>query len=63
MCSCCIKGILLRQVIIEILHNEGILLLYSALLGDMEDARILFNEIATNKIIMIDINKNNLLYF
>jgi hypothetical protein len=47
----------------EIVHKELQLLLNSALLGDIEFARILFIEIATNKTIISDINKDNLLYF
>lgn len=61
----CIDGILSIQVIMEFVHKE-VKLLYSALLIDVEFARILFNELATNKIIIIvDINndKDNLLYF
>ena len=47
----------------EIVQKELKLLWNSALLGDIEFARILFNEIATNKTIISDINKDNLLYF
>jgi len=61
----CIDGILSIQAIMEIVHKE-LNLLYSILLIDVELARILFNELATNKTIIMDINmdinKDNLLY-
>jgi hypothetical protein len=46
----------------EIVHKELKLLLNLTLLIDREVARILFNEIATNKTIISDINKDNRLY-
>jgi hypothetical protein len=63
--SLCIDDIFSTQAITEILHTE-VKLLYSALLNDIELARILFNEIATNKASIVDTNKDNednLLYF
>jgi hypothetical protein len=60
--SFCIDDILSRHVIMEIVHKELKLLLNLTLLIDREVARILFNEIATNKTIISDINKDNRLY-